>query len=119
MMKTHLLLAVGTPEELAELAKLKQAREEEQYERAVRRTTDSIADILPVALPAAGLTLLMAVLALAIFRSSYANRWPRLRAFFGRPLDVRSRRDLAPHPSPRSPRAGEIPLILRPPSTDL
>jgi len=116
-MKPYLLLAAGTPEELTELKKLQRADTEERYERAARKTADVVSDIFPVAVGAAGVAFLLGTLALVIYRSRYGDRWPNCRRFFSRPLKLTSRRDLAPHPSPLSPKAGQIPLRLRPPSS--
>ena len=109
----HLILAAGTPEELALVRKMKRAENEELVDQLARETRDTVDDVLPVVAIGAGVALVMILVALIQFRSRFAERWPRLRWFLGRPAQLTSRRELAPHPSPLSPRAGEIPLLNR------
>jgi hypothetical protein len=109
----HLILAAGTPEELALVRKIKRAENEDQVDELTREFRDSVDDVLPVVAIGAGVALVMVLVAWIQFRSRFAERWPRLRWFLGCPSKLTSRRELAPHPSPLSPRAGEIPLLNR------
>lgn len=109
----QLILAAGTPEELALVRKIQRAENDERVDQLTRDVRDSVGDVLPVMGIGAGVVLVVIVVALIQFRSRLADRWPRLRWFLGRPPKLTSRRELAPHPSPLSPRAGEIPLMNR------
>ncbi len=108
-----LLLAAGTPEEQAQIRQLDRAAREERVDRFLHRLDRAMGDLLPVAIPAAAVTLLLGMLALVHFRTRFTRRLSSLRAFFGVPPKLTSRRDLAPHPSALSPNAGRIPLLNR------
>lgn len=89
-----------------------QAESEERWDQLCQWLQDSLGDLTPLFLGIPALFAIIALTALVVLRSRKMDRYPRLRSFLGRPLKVRSRRDLAPHPSPLSPLAGQIPLLL-------